>query len=153
MQIHATCVRLGVGGREAGVLLRGASGSGKSDLALRLIDDGAALVGDDRIELFRDGDALIARGAAPLAGLLEVRGLGIVAVGAVASAPVRLVVDCLAGDAPAPRLPESRMVDLLGVTVPVLQLRAPEASAPAKVRLAVKAHLENLLRTDDGATP
>jgi HPr kinase/phosphorylase len=150
MQVHATCIALDPAGAPAGVLLRGPSGAGKSDLALRLIDEGAALVGDDRIDLERAGPDVVARGAPVLFGLIEVRGLGIVEVGAIASAPVRLVVDCLTGDAPAPRLPTDSMVDLLGAPVPVLQVRAPEASAPARVRLAVKAHLLHLIRTDAG---
>jgi serine kinase of HPr protein (carbohydrate metabolism regulator) len=151
MQVHATCVALEPAGEPVGILLRGPSGAGKSDLALRLIDAGAALVGDDRIDLARSGPDVVARGAPTLFGLLEVRGVGVVEVGAIAAAPVRLVVDCLTGDAAAPRLPTDSMVDLLGVQVPVLQLRAPEASAPAKVRLAVKAHRLQLLRTDTGA--
>jgi serine kinase of HPr protein (carbohydrate metabolism regulator) len=153
MRLHATAVALDPAVRPAGVLLRGPSGAGKSDLALRLIDAGAALLGDDQVELYRDGDDVMARGADRLAGLIEVRGVGIVALDRMESAPVRLVVDCLTGDAPAPRLPAERIVDLLGAPVPVLQLRALEASAPAKVRLAVKAHLHALFRTDDGMTP
>ncbi|MGE3652127.1 MAG: HPr kinase/phosphorylase, partial [Reyranellaceae bacterium] len=72
-QIHATCVAL----PEGGVLLRGDSGAGKSDLALRLIDGGARLVADDRTDLMREGDLLIARAPTSIAGLIEARGLGI----------------------------------------------------------------------------
>src|SRR5690606_32729552 len=70
--IHATCVALG----DTGILLRGRSGSGKSDLALRLIDGGALLVADDRVALSLEGGRVIARPPAALAGYLEVRGVG-----------------------------------------------------------------------------
>lgn len=135
--VHGTTVAVD----GAGVLLRGPSGSGKSDLALRLIDSGAALVSDDQTELARAGGGLLAR--APLAppngtrGLLEARGLGIVAVAAVAEAPLALVVD-LAVEGPIERMPEAAVCDLLGVAVPRVVLRPFEASTAAKVRVAVR---------------
>ncbi|WP_040850329.1 HPr kinase/phosphorylase, partial [Nitrospirillum viridazoti] len=75
IRVHATCVSVG----GAGVLLRGASGSGKSDLALRLVDAGALLVADDQVALAADPTATLLTATAPerLAGLIEVRGLGI----------------------------------------------------------------------------
>src|SRR5437588_5560986 len=87
--MHGTAVA--IDGR--GVLLRGPSGSGKSDLALRLIDAGARLVADDQTELRRDGDAIIARAPPTIAGMIEVRGLGIVRIEALPAAPVALLVD------------------------------------------------------------
>lgn len=131
--IHGTAV--GVDG--AGVLLRGPSGAGKSDLALRLIDAGAALVADDRVVLARDGDAILAFAPDAIAGKLEVRGLGIVRLPAVASARLRLVVDLVA-PAAVERLPKAGETVLLGVALPVLNLAPFEASAPAKVRLALR---------------
>jgi serine kinase of HPr protein (carbohydrate metabolism regulator) len=136
--LHATTVAVdGVG-----VLLRGPSGSGKSDLALRLIDGGAALVSDDRTQLGRDGAGLLAqmpRAAPPsLRGRMEVRGLGIMAVPFVLQARLGLVVE-LAPDAPIERLPDAQTCDYLGVAVPLIVLRAFEASAPAKLRLAARA--------------
>jgi len=131
--IHGTAV--GIDG--AGVLLRGPSGAGKSDLALRLIDGGAALVADDRVVLARDGDAILAFAPASIAGKLEVRGLGIVKLPAAVSARLRLVVDLVAPDA-VERLPKAGETVLLGVALPVLNLAPFEASAPAKVRLALR---------------
>ncbi|MHA1114324.1 MAG: HPr kinase/phosphorylase, partial [Alphaproteobacteria bacterium] len=84
--VHATCVSLW----GAGILLRGPSGSGKSDLALRLIDGGAVLVADDQVSLeLRDG-GLFASPPAATAGKLEVRGVGIVTVPFDEEAPMRL---------------------------------------------------------------
>jgi len=131
--IHGTAV--GIDG--AGVLLRGPSGAGKSDLALRLIDGGAALVADDRVVLARDGDAILAFAPDSIAGKLEVRGLGIVKLPAAVSARLRLVVDLVAPDA-VERLPKAGETVLLGVALPVLNLAPFEASAPAKVRLALR---------------
>jgi serine kinase of HPr protein (carbohydrate metabolism regulator) len=136
--VHGTTVAVG----GLAVLLRGPSGSGKSDLALRLIDEGAALVSDDQTELVRNGRGLVARlpAAAPpeTRGRIEARGLGIVAVPAVVSAPLALVVD-LAGDGAIERLPEPAACDYLGVAVPRVALRPFEASAAAKLRLALRA--------------
>ena len=79
-RVHGTCIAID----GDGVLLRGPSGSGKSDLALRLIDSGAMLVGDDQLQLSRMGDQLIVRPPDLLSGQLEIRGIGIVPVTAVA---------------------------------------------------------------------
>ena len=130
-QIHATCVEIA----GTGVLLRGESGSGKSDLALRLIDAGARLVADDRTNLVRDGDRVFASAPREIAGLLEVRGLGVVRHPAVASGPVGLVVD-LVPTARVQRMPVPRLEDLLGLAVPAMDLAPFEAGAAAKVRLA-----------------
>jgi serine kinase of HPr protein (carbohydrate metabolism regulator) len=131
--LHATCVA--VAGH--GVLLRAPSGGGKSDLALRLIDAGAVLVGDDYCAFaVRDG-ALVASPQEALAGLLEVRGLGILRLPHAAEALVRLIVDLVPGG-PIDRLPEACFTALLGVRLPVVSLDPFETSAAAKVRLAVR---------------
>src|SRR6266851_2230729 len=93
--LHATAVA--IDGR--GVLLRGASGAGKSDLALRLIDAGARLIADDQSELHRRGDSIIVRAPATIAGLVEVRGIGIIRLDALAEAPVALIVDLVPPEA------------------------------------------------------
>lgn len=133
-RLHATCVLIGDGG----VLLRGPSGAGKSDLALRLIDQGALLVADDYTDISRGGGAIMASAPAALRGLLEVRGLGLLRLPAAgAPVPLRLVVDLVAAAA-VERLPAPEMTRLLGHDIPMLALAPFEASAPAKVRLALR---------------
>jgi HPr kinase/phosphorylase len=127
---------IAVGGE--GVLLRGPSGCGKSDLALRLIEDGALLVADDQTVLRRAGPGLEMTAPPELAGLLEVRGLGIVAVPRAERAPLRLVFDLVPQDQ-IERLPEPRFANFEGVAVPLLALDPAAASAPARLRLALKA--------------
>ena len=119
-----------------GVLIRGPSGSGKSDLALRLIDGGARLVADDQTGLsLRDG-LVEARAPAAIAGLLEVRGLGILRLEVCGSSVLALVVDWV-GEDEVERLPEPEQVNFLGVCLPRLALAPFQSSAAAKVRLAV----------------
>jgi serine kinase of HPr protein (carbohydrate metabolism regulator) len=131
--VHATCVA--IEGR--GVLLRGPSGSGKSDLALRLIDEGAKLVADDQVRIARAGARLIARAPATIAGRMEVRGIGIVPLAASRAAPVTLVVD-LVPRARIERMPRPASWACLGLRIPKIRLDPFDASAPAKLRLAVR---------------
>ena len=136
--VHASCVAVdGVG-----VMLRGPSGSGKSDLALRLIDGGAMLVADDWVQLSPgDGDEagqLTATAPPAIAGLIEVRGLGPLPAPSVASAPVALVVDLKSGEE-IERLPDPATCTYLGCRLPLLSLDPFRASAPAALRLAVAA--------------
>jgi HPr kinase/phosphorylase len=130
--VHGTTVAL----EGEGVLLRGPSGSGKSDLALRLIDGGARLIADDQTELTRVADGLLARSPASIAGRMEVRGVGILRVPTVPSALLRLVIDLVALDR-VERLPEPQFCDYLQCSLPLLALAPFEASAPAKIRLAL----------------
>lgn len=135
--IHASAVAIGGNA----VLLRGPSGCGKSDLALRLIDAGARLVADDQSELRREGDAVVVRAPATIAGLIEVRGLGILRLDVLAEAPVVLVADLVAADT-IERLPSPRVVELFGLALPLIDVAPFEASAVAKLRLAVRAFTE-----------
>jgi len=135
--VHASCVAID----GFAILLRGPSGSGKSDLALRLIDDDAALVADDQVILeavvLETGNGrLMASAPAVLSGLLEVRHIGIVKCDAIATAPVRLVVDLAA--AAIERMPPRETSVLLGIDLPRITVNAYEASAPAKVRIALR---------------
>jgi serine kinase of HPr protein (carbohydrate metabolism regulator) len=130
--VHATANA--IDGRA--VLLRGAPGAGKSDLGLRLIDAGGRLVADDQSELTRRGESIIVRAPATIAGLIEVRGVGLFRVAALAEAPVALIVDLVAPEA-VERLPEPRHETIFGVAVPLLELAPFEASAAAKLRFAV----------------
>jgi serine kinase of HPr protein (carbohydrate metabolism regulator) len=132
--LHATAVAID----GQAVLLRGPSGCGKSDLALRLIDAGAVLVADDQSELRRRGDVLLVRAPATIAGLFEVRGLGILRLDAFAEAPVRLIADLVSANR-IERLPPRRNDTILGIAVPLLEIAPFEASAAAKLRVAVRA--------------
>jgi len=131
-RIHATCVAIG----GAAVLLRGPSGAGKSDLALRLVAEGARLVADDQVLLAAENGRLVARAPAPIAGQIEVRGLGIVPVATEAEAPVALVADLVA-PSEIERMPEPEAETILGIALPRIALTPFEASAPAKLRLAL----------------
>lgn len=133
-QIDGTCVEIS----GLGVLLRGPSGSGKSSLALRLIDGGAHLVADDRTDILKDGDQLVASAPAAIAGRLEVRGMGIVPVPSVARAPLALVVDLVAEGTAIERLPEAQFWEHLEIRLPRLDLAPFAADAAAKLRLAVQ---------------
>ena len=135
--LHATAVA--IDGRA--VLLRGASGSGKSDLALRLIDAGARLVADDQSELFRRGDSVIVRAPATIAGLIEVRGIGIVRLDTLAEASVALIVDLVASGE-IERLPVPHSETILGLALPRITVTPFDASAAAKLRLALRAFTE-----------
>ncbi len=132
--LHATCIELG----PTGVLLLGASGSGKSDLALRLIDAGARLVGDDRLMVERRDEQLFGRSVAALAGLLEVRGFGIVKLPWCSESRLGLAVT-LQPEAALTRLPQPEAYDLLGISLPLLRLDPRAPSAGAKIRLALVA--------------
>jgi serine kinase of HPr protein (carbohydrate metabolism regulator) len=121
------------------VLLRGPSGAGKSDLALRLIEAGGRLVADDQTRLTRNGHSLIATAPEALANLMEVRGVGIVKLArgqVLARAPLLLLIDLVTADH-VERLPDPVTENLLGVDLPVLALAPFEASAAAKLRLAL----------------
>ncbi|WP_339852838.1 HPr kinase/phosphatase C-terminal domain-containing protein [uncultured Nisaea sp.] len=118
------------------VLLRGPSGSGKSDLALRLIEGGAMLVSDDQTRLVREAGRLVASAPDTIAGQLEVRGVGIVPVANTRRAPLDLVIDLVPSEQ-VERFPEAGSCTYLDLTVPLLALAPFEASAPAKVRLAL----------------
>jgi HPr kinase/phosphorylase len=137
--VHGTAVALGA----RAVLLRGHSGVGKSDLALRYlmstapIDGGhdRRLVADDQVCLTRDGDCLLASCPATLLGQLEVRGIGIVqALPVIQAVKLCLIVDLVAPQT-VPRMPDERFERLHGVEIPLLVLAPFEASAPVKLAL------------------
>lgn len=132
--MHGTCVLIS----GIGVLLRGDPGSGKSDVALRLIDGGARLVADDQVVLRAENGRLIASAPESLAGFLEVRGVGILPVPSVPSAVVGLIVDLVSRDR-VERLPDAACERLLTIPIPRLALAPFESATPAKLRLAAAA--------------
>jgi serine kinase of HPr protein (carbohydrate metabolism regulator) len=117
------------------VVISGASGSGKSDLALRMLDRGFTLVSDDRTMVRKEGARLIASPPGAIKGKIEVRGLGIFEIEHVTDVPIALIVE-LRSD--IERLPDdSRERLILGVGIPLVSVDAMTASAPSKVALAL----------------
>ena len=117
------------------VLITGPSGSGKSDLALRLLDRGFILVSDDRTIVKRSDGRLLASAPPTIAGKLEIRGLGIIEVEHLDNVPVALLIE-LTSD--IERLPDdSRERPILGIPLPLITIDAMTASAASKVALAL----------------
>jgi len=153
--VHATCIAFdAVSGwtrpNPPAALLRGPSGIGKSDLALRLIAGvpvvaewpvgPARLVSDDQVVIWRDGDVLMGRAPVELAELMEVRACGPIRMPAgtvVETAEIVTIIDLSGADAPLERLPARETRKLIGVTLPRWRLSSWEVSAPEKLRLAV----------------
>jgi hypothetical protein len=136
MSLHGSCVALD----EEGVLILGPPASGKSDLVLRLLGRGWALVADDQVELTAEAGGLRASAPAALRGMLEIRGVGLFeALPALESVRLRLVVQMLPPEAPLPRLPDPAHFTALGQSLPRLALRGLEASAPDKLGFALAA--------------
>jgi serine kinase of HPr protein (carbohydrate metabolism regulator) len=130
---HGGLIAMRRGGPWRGVLIEGPSGAGKSDLALRALDHGFALVADDRVELWVSGGRLFGMAPAALAGLIEVRGVDILGLGALPLAEVALVARCGVAD----RLPDQARTEILGVALPTVTISPLEASAPAKLSRAL----------------
>ena len=117
------------------VLISGPSGSGKSDLTLRLIDRGFKLVSDDQTIVRREGDRLVASAPPTIKGKLEIRGIGIVEMDTVSDVPVALFVELTSE---IMRLPDDRRErPVLGVNLPLVSVDALTASAASKVALAL----------------
>jgi serine kinase of HPr protein (carbohydrate metabolism regulator) len=117
------------------VLISGPSGSGKSDLALRMLDRGFTLVSDDRTIVRKQGAKLIASPPDTIRGKMEIRGLGIFEIEHVTDIPVALIVE-LRSD--IERLPDdSRERLILGIGIPLVNIDAMKASAPSKLALAL----------------
>lgn len=133
--LHAGLVARRLGGRWRGALIEGPSGAGKSDLALRALGEGFRLVADDRVALWTCEGRLYGRAPGPLHGLIEVRGLDVVAEPAIPFCEVALAV--IPGT-PA-RIPDLDTVNRLGLDLPSLTLSYREASAPAKLGRALAA--------------
>jgi HPr kinase/phosphorylase len=145
--MHATCVDIG----GQGVLIQGRAGKGKSDLALRLIDQpGSGLLGvparlsrlvaDDQVIVKLEGGLLVAEAPDRLKGLLEIRGLGILKLPYCRRSPLRLLVT-LRPEEEIERLPDpiDLYAEILDVKCPHIFLDPRAASAPARVRAALDA--------------
>ncbi|MEZ0226630.1 MAG: HPr kinase/phosphorylase [Alphaproteobacteria bacterium] len=119
------------------VFLRGMSGSGKSDLALRLIEAGGLLICDDQVHFERRQDKIFAGAVEAISGLLEVRGVGLLHMPIADPARLRLVVDLVARE-DVPRLPDFETVNILDVALPHFRLHAFDVSAVSKVHKALE---------------
>ncbi len=128
-QIHASCVA--VNGQ--GALIVGASGTGKSGLALQMMALGAGLVADDRVDLRMENDQVMAEAVSPISGLIEARGIGLLR--ATPSGPVRVsyVVDL--DHSALARLPDPVTIKVLRQTVPLLEAAGVPNLAPALMQL------------------
>jgi serine kinase of HPr protein (carbohydrate metabolism regulator) len=129
--LHASTVA--VGGRA--VLISGPSGSGKSDLALRLLDRGFTLVSDDRTIVRKEGSRVVASAPETIKGKLEVRGVGIVEMDTVSDVPLAMVVELRSDIQRMPDDARERLI--LGAAIPLISVDAMTASAPSKVALAL----------------
>ena len=131
--VHAGLIATRANGPWRGVLIEGPAGSGKSDLALRALASGFRLVADDRVALWISGGRLYGRAPEALAGLIEVRGLGVGPIGGLPLTEVALVVRAGTPE----RLPDPDFTDILGLRLPALVLDLRESSAPAKLSHAL----------------
>ena len=133
-QLHANCVRIGA----HAVLLRGPSGSGKSGLSLRLIDAGGFLVSDDRTDLVARDGRLIASAPEPIAGLCEVRGIGIVrGLPQKPEGDVRVLIDLSCAPTQVERMPEPEHEEFCGIEIPRWTLCASDLAIEAKIGVAL----------------
>jgi serine kinase of HPr protein (carbohydrate metabolism regulator) len=130
--IHCSCVSI----RGRGVLIGGRPGSGKSDLALRLIDRGALLVSDDYTHVRRIDGRILASAPPTIKGKIEMRGVGIVELQTADEAPAALFVDLDRAPERIPAGEETRVV--AGLPIPLVALAAHEDSAPLKVEAALR---------------
>ena len=139
--VHATLITIDGNG----VLIKGESRSGKSDLALRMIlSYGAKLVADDAVRISKINDTIV--GAAPenIAGLLEVYGVGIVKMEYVNETPLSLVVNLVNNPTQIERMPKKLFENIFGVEIMQIDLYAKENSAPEKVLMKLKGCLLNV---------
>jgi HPr kinase/phosphorylase len=117
-----------------GILIRGPSGSGKSDLALRLIDDGAGLVADDQVVIKSVGQELYLSPPDSLSGLIEVRGVGVIKIEYVRDIRLCLIVE-LDPRNEIQRIPKIKEELIKKILVPVINMYAFESSVLAKIKI------------------
>ena len=150
--LHASCVALG----DDGILILGPPGSGKSDLVLRLLDQPGygtgpelirgRLVADDQTVIERRGSALFATAPQPIAGLLEIRGQGIVKVAHLPEARLTLVVRLMPATE-IERLPDNTQINrIAGVALPEIAIDPSKVTATARIRAVLTAVPHDELR-------
>jgi len=131
--LHATLIARRSAGAWRGLLLRGPSGVGKSDLTLRLIGRGWRLVADDRVIAWRSGGRVFGRAPDALRNLVEVRGVGVIPCPALCFAEITAVIDCIPVGEAIERIPVAASVEIAGVALRLLRLHPLESGAPGKV--------------------
>ena len=131
---HAGLIACRFAGGWRGALIEGPSGVGKSDLALRALDQGFRLVADDRALVFVSNGKLYGRAPDALAGLVEARGVGVLPQAHLPFCRVDLLVRCVDRPRAVERLPEPAFETIEGVPTPVLALWPQEPAAPGKIR-------------------
>lgn len=141
-RIHASCISIG----SRGVLLMGKSGSGKSDVALRLMSRGGMLVADDQVILSEENGALIASVDPTIRGLIEIHGVGLVKFPVANNIPVRLAVNLVPLEE-VEHIPLPRSYETLGVKIPQICIFGFDASAPDKIYAALHAMRQGNLHT------
>jgi serine kinase of HPr protein (carbohydrate metabolism regulator) len=143
MKVHGTSVSID----GDGILFRGPPGSGKSDLALRMINYGAQLVSDDQVCLTRRNDNIFMSSPPTIRNSIEVRGIGIVNTTAQKEAPLILVLNMSPNNA-ASRMPIWQLCTFLDIKVPAVEFAPFEISAHLKVKLAINLARENGIKLD-----
>lgn len=128
-RIHGTSIALG----ENGLLITGESGSGKSDLALRLIDSGATLISDDQTICMKKETSIHLFSMEKIYGLIEIRGIGLMKVPYIENIKLSMIIQLV--DKEIDRLPKIRKKKLLGLNFPLIKIFSKEASAVAKIKL------------------
>jgi len=135
---HAGLVAMRLDGRWRGALIEGASGAGKSDLALRCLALGLRLVADDRVVLWASGGRLFGKAPESLSGLIEARGAGVMPEPVLPLAEIVLLVRCADSPEAVERMPDEAPVQRLGAALPRIGLWARESAAPVKLRRALE---------------
>ena len=135
---HAGLIARRVGGLWLGVLIDGPPGAGKSDLALRAAQHGFRLVADDRVVAFLSGGRLYGRAPDTLAGLIEVRGVGIVRQDPLPFARIVLHASCASSPEAVERIPGQATTSILGIRLPTIAIWPLEAAAPVKLAEALE---------------
>ena len=137
--IHATCVEI----NSAGILVLGTSGAGKSDLALRLIENkNAILVADDRTDIEQIDGAIFAYPPSTIKGLLEVRGVGIVNMPYLEKVQVKLAVNLVDNIEKIERMPKNKFYEFSQSKIPMIDIYPFEVSATDKIVIKLKGVLE-----------